>query len=199
MGKKLLTSAERIAANRDQTGSAAVMELTGRLAEVFDENLQFLTLGDDHVPVHKARVALRRFRVMITAFAPILDDDLADAMHHRSRTLFRILGPIRDADVITTRLAEAEDDQFNAVMEDSLNQRRKARRLLKKKKAASFQGWVAKRMAGKSWRRTGKKAKALRDAPVAVLAKTALAIAWKRCGSNGSDLHKLSLLICTQK
>lgn len=181
---------DRIAALPDQTAATALAQLVEQLTEVFHANLLQLSETDEAEPVHKARVALRRFRAVVTAFEPVLDEDLADALQDRSRALFRLLGGMRDADVMVARFAETE--RAAEMRDEAADQRRKGRKLLKKKKAAGFRDWAVKRLAGKSWRRTGKKAKALRDAPVAVLARAALNRAWAICVSNGSDLHVMS-------
>jgi CHAD domain-containing protein len=156
----------------------------------FHDHLCALMISDEVEPVHKARVALRRFRAVLSAFEPIIHDDRFDDLQDRSRALFRCLGGIRDADVMAARFAGTEPAPRLA--EEAARQRRKARKFLKKKKALEFQGWVAKRLSGKGWRQTGKKAAALREAPVAVLAEKALVKAWQACLSNGKDLQGMS-------
>lgn len=156
----------------------------------FQGHLQVIFEQDDAEPVHKARVTLRKLRAAITAFTPIIDDDLADAMLYRARILFRVLGDVRDADVMAARFADT--DRADDLAKDALNSRQKARKKLKKIKADGFGTWVLKRLKGKRWQRTGKKAKVLRDAPVAVLAAQSLDRAWKAALSNGPDLTKMS-------
>lgn len=191
MEPKLLVPADRIAAYPDQTAAEALVHLANALAEAFQANLLALGESDAAEPVHKARVALRRFRTMVTAFEPILEDDLADTMQDRSRALFRILGAVRDADVMALRFAGT--DRAEAVLNEAAHQRQKGRKHLKRKKAEAFQAWVSKRLAGRRWRQSGKKAKALREASVGVLAKSALTKAWLRCRSNGADLEAMSV------
>ncbi len=187
---QVLALTDRIAALPDQTAGQALGYLADKLTEVIQLNLQELMDTDAPEPVHKARVGLRRFRAAMAAFEPILDEDLADALQDRSRALFRILGGVRDGDVMVARFADSP--KIATLMQEAAHQRHKGRRLLKKKKAAGFRDWVVKRLAGKRWRQTGKTAKALREAPVAVLAKAALMRAWQRCASNGVDLHVMS-------
>jgi CHAD domain-containing protein len=186
----LTTTPDRIAAQPDQTAATALVGLVDNLTGVFHANFLALAEGDEPEPVHKARIALRRFRAVMAAFEPVLDEDLADALQDRSRALFRLLGAIRDADVMVARFAET--GRAAEMVEEAIEQRRKGRKLLKKKNAAGFRDWAVKRLTGKRWRRTGKKAKTLREAPVAVLAKAALNRAWATCVSNGSDLHGMS-------
>lgn len=100
----MLAAADRIATLPDPTPTEALLHLADKLTEVIAVNLDLLMQDDSPEPVHKARVALRRFRAMLDAFDPILDDDLSDALHDRARALFRVLGAIRDADVMRSVL-----------------------------------------------------------------------------------------------
>lgn len=186
----MLASADRIAALPDQTSTEALLHLTDKLTEVLDLNLGLLMQDDSPDPVHRARVALRRFRTLLDAFAPIFDDDLCDALHDRSRALFRILGAIRDADVMAARFADTDRAAKSAT--HAAHQRQKGRKTLKRKKADGFRAWVQKRLRGKSWRQTGKKARALREGPMTVLAAQALDRAWVRAVSSGSNLLQMS-------
>lgn len=186
----VLATTDRIAVRQDHSAAAAFVHLSDGLTAVFDENLVLLMQTDTAEPVHKARVALRRFRAAIAAFAPVLDEDLAGRLQDRSRALFRLLGGIRDADVMADRFAGT--DLAASTQARAAEERRKGRRLLKKTKAAGFHNWVGKRLSGKTWRRSGKKAKALREAPVAELARLALAQAWAASLSNGPDLTAMS-------
>ena len=174
---------DRIAALPDHSPAEALVHLADQLSAAFDLNLGLLMAEDSPDPVHKARVALRRFRALLDAFAPILDDDLADSLHDRSRALFRALGAIRDADVMALRFAET--DRAAKTAAQAAHQRLKGRKALKKQKAAEFRNRMLKRLAGKGWRQTGKKARSLRDAPLTVLATLALNRAWEAALSNG--------------
>lgn len=174
----------------DQSAGDAFARIADGLSGSFVAQIECLQTDDSPEPVHKARVALRRLRAAIWAFEPILDEDLCDAMQDRARTLFRHLGTVRDADVMVERFATAK--RAGALADDAAHQRRKLRRQLKRKNAAALNSWVNRRLAGKSWRRSGKKAKALREAPVRVLAAQALDRAWTRCESNGADLKAMS-------
>ncbi len=107
-----------------------------------------------------------------------------------ARNLFRVLGEVRDADVIAARFAGT--DRADALAKDAVNSRQKARKKLKKIKADGFSAWIIKRLKGKGWHCTGKKAKALREASIATLAAQALDRAWKNALSNGADLTVMS-------
>lgn len=184
------TIVERKTALPDQTTASAFTALVNDLTEILQINLAALMTEDSPEPVHKARVALRRLRACLTAFEPIIDGDLAEAMQHRARALFRILGDIRDADVMAIRFADT--DRTAAFESEATRQRQKMRKHLKRKKAETFRPWMLRRLAGKSWRRSGKKAKALREAPLTDLAIMSLDRAWAACLSNGLDLRVMS-------
>lgn len=186
----MLAAPDKIAVLPTQTGAAAFDHLARRLSDAFVTQIVALATDDSPEPVHKARVALRRFRSALVAFDPILADDLSDALQDRARTLFRLLGSVRDADVMAARFAG--DGRAKDLAAEAARQRQKLRRHLKRKKAAAFHDWVSRRLAGKGWRRLGKKAKALREAPVQGLADLALGRAWARCESNGADLRLMS-------
>lgn len=181
---------DRISVTPDQTPSDAFLHLADKLTEAADLNLMALHDSDEAEPVHKARVALRRFRAMLDAFAPILDEDLTEALQDRSRTLFRILGNIRDSDVMAARFADT--DRAEKTAKEAAQQRQKGRKALRKKNAAGFRARVMKRLSGKGWRQSGKKAKALRDGPLTDLAARALTRAWTAALSNGHNLPAMS-------
>ncbi len=60
--------------------------------------------GEDPEGVHKARVAARRLRSDLRTFRPYLDRDWADALRDEIGWLGRLLGPVRDAEVLAARL-----------------------------------------------------------------------------------------------
>lgn len=186
----MLAAADHITIPQDMSPTAALLHLADSLTAAVEANLTLLMADDSADPVHKARVALRRFRTLLDAFAPILDDDLSDALHDRSRALFRVLGAIRDADVMAARFAETDRAAKSAT--HAAHQREKGRKALKRKKAAGFRDWVQKRFSGKRWRQTGKKARTLREGPMTVLAALALDRAWAEALSNGADLLQMS-------
>jgi CHAD domain-containing protein len=61
-------------------------------------------LGEDPEGVHRARVAARRLRSDLRTFRPFLDRDWAGALRAELRWLARLLGPVRDAEVLGARL-----------------------------------------------------------------------------------------------
>ena len=61
-------------------------------------------VGDDPEGVHQARVATRRLRSDLHTFAPLLDPVWADGLRAELQWLGRLLGRVRDADVLLERL-----------------------------------------------------------------------------------------------
>ena len=186
----LLAVIQQTALRADQKVSEAFLALVDALTQTLHFHLLETMEQDAAEPVHKARVTLRRFRAAVSAFAPIIEEDLAEAMADRARAIFRLLGSIRDADVMAVRFADT--DRGEELAKEALRQRQKTRKLLKKKRALGFHDWAQKRLKGKGWRRTGKKAKELREALVPVLATQALNRAWSEALSNGTDLAAMS-------
>lgn len=174
----------------EHSGADAFRILVEALTLACQVQLQDLMEQDDPQSVHKARVTLRRFRAAVAANAPIIDEDLAAAMQYRARNLFRVLGEVRDADVMAARFAGT--DRSEELASDALASRQKTRKRLKKIKAEKFGAWVFKRLKSKRWHRAGKKAKALREGAVSSLAAQALNGAWKVAVSNGADLTAMS-------
>lgn len=183
-------SSDRLAVLFDHSSADAFCHLADNLTETIHLNLLALMVDDSPAPVHKARVALRRLRACLKTFDRILDDDFAEAMQERARALFRLLGMARDADVMALRFAGTER---SATLEaEAARQRHKMRKHLKRRKAEAFRPWMLRRLSGKSWRQTGKKAKALREAPVSVLAAMGMDRAWTECLGHGPDLRVIS-------
>ena len=73
-------------------------------------NDPIVRLGEDPEGVHRARVAARRLRSDLRTFRPLLDRDWAGALRAELRWLARLLGPVRDAEVLGARLQEGVED-----------------------------------------------------------------------------------------
>ncbi len=62
-------------------------------------------LGDDPEDVHQARVGARRLRSDLRTFRPLLDPEWREGLEEELRWLGGVLGGVRDADVLSERLA----------------------------------------------------------------------------------------------
>jgi CHAD domain-containing protein len=67
-------------------------------------------LGEDPEGVHRARVAARRLRSDLRSFRPLLDRDWVGALRAELVWLGRLLGPVRDAEVLGYRLREGVEE-----------------------------------------------------------------------------------------
>ncbi|MGH3717694.1 MAG: CHAD domain-containing protein [Pseudonocardiaceae bacterium] len=77
-------------------------------------------VGADPEELHQMRVAVRRMRAMLKAARPLLDRAWADDLRAELGWLGRVLGPVRDADVLLERLrgrAAAFDDTSGEAVE----------------------------------------------------------------------------------
>jgi CHAD domain-containing protein len=63
-------------------------------------------VGADPEELHQMRVAVRRMRAMLKAARPLLDTNWADDLRAELGWLGRVLGPVRDADVLIDRLRD---------------------------------------------------------------------------------------------
>ncbi|HEY3895589.1 MAG TPA: CHAD domain-containing protein [Pseudonocardiaceae bacterium] len=61
-------------------------------------------VGEDPEELHQMRVAVRRMRAMLKAARPLLERAWADDLRAELGWLGRVLGPVRDADVLVERL-----------------------------------------------------------------------------------------------
>jgi CHAD domain-containing protein len=63
-------------------------------------------LGVDPEDVHKQRVAVRRLRAQLRAGRPVLDRQWADELRGSLKPVGRVLGQVRDLDVLLARIEE---------------------------------------------------------------------------------------------
>ncbi len=70
------------------------------------ENDPGVRLGADHEAVHQARVATRRARALLRAAGTLVDPSWAEPLRAELAWLGKLLGPVRDLDVLTGHVAE---------------------------------------------------------------------------------------------
>jgi CHAD domain-containing protein len=97
-------------------------------------HLPIAWLGFDPEGVHQVRVAMRRLRADLGTFGVLIDRTVADGLSTELAWLGRVFGEVRDADVMSERLAAlgAEHDEIGAaglailmdVLEDHRQQKR---------------------------------------------------------------------------
>jgi CHAD domain-containing protein len=157
------------------TETAAVLLLRAATAR-FAEQLARLRPPVAPDATHQTRVALRRLRSGIEAFAPVINPDLRHDLKRRLETLFRSIGVVRDAEV----LAQAAGPDHDRLQRDAVRLQRDLTAALKAGHAADLPGRLAATLDGKHWRDPAPAARRLRKSGVKVLAGQALDRAWGR-------------------
>lgn len=132
--------------------------------------------SDDPDGPHQARVALRRLRAILAAFDPILDKAAAATLQDRVRTVFKIIGKLRDADV---RVDHARPEMRQDASAAADRVRAGTRKALGKPQAAEFVHDLRKTLRGKRWLRRSAAAKDLSRGPMTEIAVPALERSWR--------------------
>lgn len=108
-------AAEPVRLSKDMGVEAAFRAIAGSCLRQFRLNEALLARGDVEV-VHQARVALRRLRSALAAFAPVVGDDTLDRLKDELRWLAGVLGAVRDLDVL---IPERRDAAERAALEQA--------------------------------------------------------------------------------
>jgi CHAD domain-containing protein len=88
--------------------AAYVTALSRQIADLWDEVFEILPKvldGHDPEAVHDARVASRRLRVAMDAAAPLYPQRWYRKLHREAKSITRMLGRVRDYDVLIDKLA----------------------------------------------------------------------------------------------
>jgi CHAD domain-containing protein len=152
-------------------------------ATEFARHLRGVMTSDDPEGPHKARVTLRRLRVALTAFKPLIAKPLYTRLQTALRATFRNLGTLRDADVLALTMNQPDLHAAAAATRTTV------RADLTASRAAHLGGRITRAFAAKSWHRPGTKSH--RTAPAAVLAAAALHKTWHTCLAFGPNLTTL--------
>ncbi len=143
---------------------------------------------------HQLRVALRRLRVALRLFRPILEPAEARALAERARDLGRLVSPLRDADVLVTDLllpaARTEDPGLAAALEAWHAATRDAvRARLRAAGATGFAIRLLRHAALGGWQRPG--ARARLAAPFETMLGPGLDRLWKTIRHRAARLAEL--------
>ena len=175
----------------DVTAEQAVPLVLIAAAREFALRLSDLLIRDDPEGPHGSRVALRRLLAALVAFEPIIAPKLASGMERRLKGYFRVIGQLRDADVLAHDIVGAGNTTDLQAEADQM--RSKVRKALLHKRADHLAAFVEKRFGGKDWQRRTPAAKAARRAPVRLLAAAALDGGWVKCLAHGADLASMTV------
>lgn len=170
---------------------AALRLIVAECCTDFDAALAVLRETDDPAGPHQARVALRRLRSALAAFNAIIDAKVVAKLLKNTKTLFRLIGTLRDADVLLHEFSNPKTQVKQEAHAEKM--RAKVRAALRSKGAQRHAALLRKLISGKGWHRSGPKAKALRQAPVADIAAKALTQIWGHCTAHGQDLAAMSV------
>ncbi|MFL5883825.1 MAG: CHAD domain-containing protein [Thermoleophilaceae bacterium] len=91
------------------TGGEVVTAALARSVARFMHRDPGVVLGEDPEDVHQARVALRRLRSDLRTFSPLLEDERRDHLRSEASWLGRLLGDVRDAEVLHEALSREAD------------------------------------------------------------------------------------------
>ncbi|MEO8240926.1 MAG: CHAD domain-containing protein [bacterium] len=149
----------------------------------------FLTTASPEGP-HKTRVALRQLRSVLTGFSAIIKPKTLDRLQRRIRHYFRLIGQVRDADVLLRHVTDKA--AIKSARKQAAELRMSVRAKLKARDVSEFSSDLARLLRGKSWRRGSKTAKRLRHAPCGTLATAALQTAFLKCRNYPRDLSVLT-------
>lgn len=188
--KKTDKTAEPKLLTHDTTGLDALRRLLRKWAETYDAAKGQILSSDEIEHTHQARVALRRMRSMVRGFADMLTPstakDLADLLASR----FRLLGPLRDADVHA--LAYAGTPQHDESLRIAAELRAKTRSELQDGDKTSLKFEVEALLHDVTKAVRGARRQRLAEAPVGVIGSRALQTAWTEMLAFGPDLGHLS-------
>lgn len=169
--------------------AAAIPRVLDTCAEDFERHRARLMVSDDPEGPHGARVALRRLRTALWAFGPLLRRRPVGAVAGEARRLFRLLGRLRDADVLAE--AEAGGPAAAAMAARAAVLRAEVRAALADGGAEGFAARVAAVDTGRGWCRRGQRRVAA--GPVETVAAGALDRAWAAVGGHGRRVAKMSV------
>ena len=165
----------------------AVRELLAICAEDFERHRARLMHSDAPEGPHGARVALRRLRTALHACRPLLRRARRRAMAQEARRLFRLLGELRDADVLAE--AAAEGAEAEELTEAAAAMRARVRAALRVVGADGFSARVtALTEGGRWWRRSARRRVAR---PVEAPAASALQEAWQAARAHGKRVAQM--------
>jgi CHAD domain-containing protein len=172
------------------TPEAGFRRVAAMCCEAFSAQLAQVMTGEDPEGPHRARVALRRFRSALAGFSPVIEPAARREMAGQARGLFRVLGRLRDADVL---LAGCVDPAAVAGLSAETDQvRAEVREALTAMGAAGFCPAILNRLADRDWQRHDRRGRRWHRRGLDRLGRRALDRAWQACLDHGTDLAALA-------
>lgn len=122
--RPVVAGGKPVAAQPGEDGAESWGRALATLAPTIGTNLFLLAEREDVEGPHQLRVALRRLRSAIKLHQPLMDRPLARSLSDTARDIGRIVGPLRDFDVMseTLGLTEVLKDQRRALRDVVIRQ-----------------------------------------------------------------------------
>lgn len=172
---------------------SAFTETLALLARAVAENIYCVMTQDDPHGPHQLRVSLRRLRAILRLFDHVLTDEFY-ALSRRARDIGRIVGRLRDADVLTAQLRDGltVDDPLHAALAAWLETTRSGvRRDLKSAGATGFTVDLLRLADQSSWMPGKKRHRKLLAGSLSDLVGPALEIRWRQTCRRGGSPGKM--------
>ncbi len=106
--------AEPAALTADQTGLEAFGACVRSASDQIVHNWRVVVDSDDPEGPHQLRVGLRRLRTALRMFRPLATSEELRALNAKLRNLARLIGEIRDLDVLTHEIVKPLSDRVGA-------------------------------------------------------------------------------------
>lgn len=168
----------------------ALRRLLRENAVVHETHRSAILTRDDPEHVHQARVALRRMRTLIRGFGDMLSPQVRRRIGDILKDRFKVLGPLRDADV--QAMALAGQPQAEAAAATAAELRQALRDDLAADTGLSLKMQIETILHDTASAIRGDHRQRLSQGPVGIIASRALHVAWTELLSFGPDLNRLS-------
>lgn len=173
------------APDRKMPAGDALALLAGRALDDFSRALEVVRHSEDPEGPHQARVALRRLRTHLRAARKLAQGEGLRPLEARARELFRILGTLRDADVLAHDVGPADPATLARRFAEAAAVRAEVRARLAEAGADRFAAEAAAAIAAPDWR--GPRA----ERPFGRYAARALQRAFDRVAAHGKHLAEM--------
>ncbi len=183
-----------------QTAGEAFSVQIGIVAQALADALHLTLTEEDPEGPHQTRVALRRLRVLLEAYRPILPNALAKSLSRAAKKLGRTVAPLRDSDVLlletvgpTLDPASPEDTALrDALQVWRAEIRARTRSALREAEATGLAIRLLHLAETGAWQPKGKAKRKRSRAPATTVTAPALEAIWSTVRQYGKRLDTLS-------